>query len=62
MINKLMYTAFALIFILGIIGFFANISMMNACIKSGNPNSQECFKYNVMNNNMRNVNVNGELK
>ncbi len=32
--------------------------LMQDCINSGSPNSQACFKYNVMNNNLRNNNIN----
>lgn len=32
--------------------------LMQDCINSGSSNSQACFKYNVVNNNLRNNNVN----
>jgi hypothetical protein len=35
-----------------------NYDLMQDCINSGSPNSQACFKYNVVNNNLRNNNVN----
>lgn len=48
---------FAITFILGVIGVIWNANLMSDCINSGNPNSQECFKYNVVNNNLRNLNI-----
>lgn len=59
---KLFNVVFVLIVVLGIGGLIYKGKLMNECIESGNPNSQECFKYNVFNDNMRNVNLSGEIK
>jgi hypothetical protein len=41
-----------------LIAIIYNGILMQDCINSGSPNSQACFKYNVVNNNLRNNNVN----
>lgn len=59
---KMYNIVFVLIVVLGIGGALYKGTLMNACINSGNPNSKECFKYNVFNDSVRNVNVTGDFK
>jgi hypothetical protein len=47
-----------IMFILTAVGMAYNAKIMNDCIDSGSPKSQACFKYNVINNNMHNLNLN----
>ncbi len=59
---KMFNIAFVLIMVIGIGGMIYKGVLMNDCIKSNNPNSKECFRYNVLNDSMRNVNVTGDFK
>jgi hypothetical protein len=60
--NKLFTVATVVILALGVVGALYKGTLMNKCIESGNPNSKECFKYNVFNDTVRNVNITGEIK
>jgi Tfp pilus assembly protein PilO len=54
---KLVRVIMVLMFVLAIAGVAWNASLMADCINSGSPNSQACFKYNVLNNNLRSIQV-----
>ena len=57
-----MFLMFAAMFGLMIYGAAYNVQMKLDCVNSGDIKSQACFKYNVMNDNFRNNNVNLNLK
>lgn len=57
MFFKLVYGVMAIMFVVAIAGVAWNASLMADCINSGSPNSQACFKYNVLNNNLRQIQV-----
>ena len=60
--RTLLKALMVIMFILTAVGMAYNAKLMNDCIDSGSPKSQACFKYNVINNNTHNLNlnVNGE--
>lgn len=60
--TKLFNILCVLMLVFGLVAVIYKGVLMNDCIKSNNPNSKECFRYNVLNDSMRNVNVTGDFK
>jgi lipopolysaccharide export system protein LptC len=54
---KMIRVIMVIMFIVALVGVAWNASLMADCINSGSPNSQACFKYNVLNNNLRSIQV-----
>lgn len=56
-IFKLVKTVMVLMILSIIAGSIYNYKLANDCINTNDPNSRECFRYNVLNAQTRTVNV-----
>ena len=55
---KLVKTVMVLMILLMVVGIAYNAKLANDCINTNDPNSRECFKYNVLNAQTRTVIIN----